>query len=97
MSFLQSLVTNVSSYFGEGSNTNTAYTVKKVSAADYAKATLVDGGDESGYFKLYKTVKPDGYDCILMLGTLGGKTFRCSVKQVLAKSQALFLLNFWHG
>ena len=76
MSFLQSLVTGVSSYFGDGNNGNTAYTVKKVSATDYAKATLVDGGDDGGFFQLYKTVKPDGYECVLTLGTLGGKAFR---------------------
>ena len=76
MSFLQSLVTNVSSYFGDGSSQNTAYAVKKVSASDFAKATLVEGSEESGYFKLYKTTKPDGYECALTLGTSGGKAFR---------------------
>ena len=76
MSFLQNLVANVGSYFGDGSNANSAYCVKKVSASDYTKATLIEAGEDGGYFKLYKTTKPDGYDCILMLGTLGGKTFR---------------------
>ena len=76
MSFLQSLVTNVSQYFGDSNSGNTAYSVKKVSPTDYAKATLAEGADESGYFKLYRTVKPEGYECVLLLGTLGGKTYR---------------------
>ena len=66
----------MSSYFGDGNKANSAYAVKKVSISDYSKATLVEGGEDGGYFKLYKTIKPDGYDCVLTLGTKGGKAFR---------------------
>jgi len=86
---LQSVVSSVGNFIGGAYTATSAYTLKKVSLSDYAKATLIEDGD---FFKLYKMVKPEVYECILSLGSLGGKLYSVFRLPDIIESQQLHRL-----